>query len=109
MPECQNFRYRIKVTPVRYRNATVTDWDAGNRNIDAGGIGLDADAQLCHTVYSIVYKNFFYILHTILFHEFYQYCCKLLFDYTFILKASTRRLIIPYTMWERRDELSCLL
>jgi hypothetical protein len=38
MPECRT---------VRYRNATVPDWDAGYRNTDAGGIGLDADAQLC--------------------------------------------------------------
>jgi hypothetical protein len=49
-PECQTvllLLHRNKGTPVRYRNATVPDWDAGCRNTDAGGIGLDADAQLC--------------------------------------------------------------
>ncbi len=39
-------RYRNKGIPVRYRNATVPDWDAGCRNTDASGIGLEDDAQL---------------------------------------------------------------
>ncbi len=47
MPECRVVRYLKKGTPVRYRNATVPYWDAGCRNTDAGGFGLDADAQLC--------------------------------------------------------------
>ncbi len=47
MPECRTVWYRNKGTPVRYRNVAVPDWDAGCRNTDAGGIGLDADAQLC--------------------------------------------------------------
>ncbi len=33
-------------SPVRYQNAPVPEWDAGCRNTDAGGIGLDANAQL---------------------------------------------------------------
>ncbi len=49
MPECRIVRYRIKGNP-----SPVPEC----RNTDAGGIGLDADAQLCHTVHSIVYKNF---------------------------------------------------
>ncbi len=32
--------------PVRYRNAPEPDWDTGCRNAYAGGIDLDADAQL---------------------------------------------------------------
>ncbi len=46
IPECRIVRYRNKGTPVQYRNATVPEWDAECRNADAGGIGLDADAQL---------------------------------------------------------------
>ncbi len=46
MPECRTVRYRNKGTPIQYRNATVPDWDAGCQNTVAGGIGLDADAQL---------------------------------------------------------------
>jgi hypothetical protein len=46
LPECRTVRYWNKGTPVRYRNATVPDWDAGCRNTDVDGIGLDADAQL---------------------------------------------------------------
>ncbi len=47
MPECRTIRYRNKCTPVRYRKATVPDWNAGCRNTDTGGIGFDTDAQLC--------------------------------------------------------------
>ncbi len=49
IPERRTVLYRNKCTPVRYRNALVPDWDAGCRNTDAGGIGLDADAQLWWT------------------------------------------------------------
>jgi hypothetical protein len=47
MPECRTARYRNKGIPVRYRNAAVPDWDARCQNIEAGGINLDANAQLC--------------------------------------------------------------
>jgi hypothetical protein len=39
IPECRTVRFRNKWTRVRYRNATVPDWDAGCWN-------TDADAQL---------------------------------------------------------------
>ncbi len=42
----------MKKTPVRYRDAPVPYWDTGCRNADAGGIGLDSDAQLCLTLWS---------------------------------------------------------
>ncbi len=59
MPECRTVRHPVGSVPewakmpipepVRHRNATVPDWrdwHTGCRNADAGGIDLDADAQL---------------------------------------------------------------
>jgi hypothetical protein len=43
--------------PFQYRNALVPDLDTGCRNADAGGIDLDADAQLCDSA-SVQYRNF---------------------------------------------------
>jgi hypothetical protein len=42
-------------TQVRYQNATVPAWVAGCRNTDAGGIGLDAHAQLWLSSYVLYY------------------------------------------------------
>ncbi len=44
--------------PVLYRNASVPEWDVGCRNADAGGISLDADAQLCNNTHKYVRKVF---------------------------------------------------
>ncbi len=41
-----SIRYQNKGTPGWYGNATVPNWDAGCWNTDAGGMGLNADAQL---------------------------------------------------------------
>ncbi len=56
MPECGTARHPVSpvqewtkipmLEPVRYRNALVPVWDTGCRYADAGGIDLDADAQL---------------------------------------------------------------
>ncbi len=65
MPECRTVRHIISPVPewtkismpepVQYRNKgpspvpewSVLEWDTGCQNADAGGIDLDADAQLC--------------------------------------------------------------
>ncbi len=47
MPECRTVWYRNKGNQDWYQFATEPDWDAGWRKIDARGIILDADAQLC--------------------------------------------------------------
>ncbi len=51
MPLLGAIRYQIKGALPRYRNALVPDRDAGCRNADAGGTGLDADAQLFQIPY----------------------------------------------------------
>ncbi len=57
MPECRTVWYRNKGTPVRYRKATVPDWDAGCQNTEASGISLHADAQLWRLGRKTIYQN----------------------------------------------------
>ncbi len=52
----QSVRYRNE-QKFRCQNAPVPDWDTGSRNADAGGIDLDADAQLWHVQNCLCYLS----------------------------------------------------